>query len=180
MGGERPPVGSPRQCGGQWCRYGNVDLCGDAWALPRVGDVASALEPGASIGQTDVLGDYNLLAGQWNLEVDLDAATADFVNVTGTLDLDNLADGDDVLNISLYGTGATPSEDVYVLAQYNELVGTFDEVNLPAELSSYEVVYDYGPQGNQIALTFVPEPSSLLLILLGLLNLTIGRRRRRR
>jgi len=107
---------------------------------------------GEGLGYTRIAGGCELRSGSWQLDVAGD--TNDFVSVEGVL---TLGPGStlDTGNLSL----SPPATNVYVVAQYDTLNGTFADVNgLPAGV---EVAYGYGPAANQIA--FV-ERGTLLIV----------------
>lgn len=135
----------------------------------------SILAPGtslsASIGTTNVTGDYVLTAGAWNLDV-TGAGTNDVVNVSGLL---NLSGSNDVLNVNLLS--GVLADQTFIIASYGSLLGEFDLENLAA-LPGYSVDYNY-LGGNQIALvSAVPEPGTWALSLLLGAGVWMHRRRR--
>ena len=95
------------------------------------------------------------------LEIELDGATHDRLDVTGTLDI-----GSADIAIKTPGAGATAP--VYIIASYGTLVGTefFTEIDLPA---GYSIDYDY-QDNKQIALVFSATPFSTWAGAKGLTN----------
>ena len=100
------------------------------------------LAPGASVGTTTVTGDYTINSGNWAIEIDATGAgSSDTVSVSGTLNISGC-----ILDITEL---AVADDEVYVIAQYGVLTGTFAAVNgVPAD---YKLVYGFGAD-NQIAL----------------------------
>jgi len=132
---------------------------GSAFTLGSGGTLA----PGGSIGTAAF--DSADLDG--TLDIEIDGAQTDLLNVTGNLDLSG---GTSILNV----TANDPSGS-YVIATYGgTLTGTFNIETLP---DGYSV--DYGA-GSNSQITLVPEPSTFTLIALGLLGLLACERRRRR
>jgi len=158
---------------------------------------AGVMAPGASIGTTTVNDNYDVgnndpatattsadpLAAVWEIELDPDTAIgsaggrtqydADFIDVNGTLTLA----ADSVLSlIDITGSdfAGLTSDHVFIIAEYDELDGTFGAVEgLPASLVDYN--FD---DANQIAI--MPEPATLALTGLGATATLLARRRRRR
>lgn len=104
-------------------------------------DPGSTLAPGASAGTLAIGGDA-IVDGKYAVEID--GATADRIDVAGALDISQTQ-----VEFSVLAGGA--NQPVYVIAQYGTLTGTaFSSVTgLPA---GYSLVYNYGPNTNQIAL----------------------------
>lgn len=119
------------------------------------------ITPGASPGLIGNMVFSNNLTLAGTYVVDLVGSsvghTNDFINIFGTLDI-----GSGFLNANL--TGLTTNNEVFIIAQYGNLTGTFAGMTLP---SGYQIDYNYQSL-NQIALV-IPEPSALALTGLGLL-----------
>lgn len=130
------------------------------------------LAPGdGGIGTLGVTGDATILG---TLLVELDGATdsADMLAVTGALDITGATIEFDVLSVL--------DDDAYILASYGSLAG--DPFTLEVDLPE-DYALDYNFEGNsQIALiaSAVPEPSTIVLIILGGLGLLAVARRRRK
>jgi fibronectin-binding autotransporter adhesin len=99
------------------------------------------LAPGTTVGTLNVVG-YVAFTGASNFAIDIDGATADRLNVTGSLNIATAAL--DVTQIS------APTAPVYVIANYGTIVGAAfaSASGVPA---GYEVVIGYNSQP-QIAL----------------------------
>ena len=91
------------------------------------------------------------------------------------------ADTLDITNISLDLSSTTSFPSQVILAEYDVggLTGTTFNGTITGLPSSHFIDYNFGPNGNQIALV-VPEPSMALPILAGFLPLLGFRRRSRR
>ncbi|MEX0775097.1 MAG: PEP-CTERM sorting domain-containing protein [Phycisphaeraceae bacterium] len=124
------------------------------------------LAPGNSIGALSVTGDV-LLAGTMLVELDgAGAGSSDLLNVSNILDITAATVDFDALSLN---------DAAYIFASYGSLTGAqFASIsNLP---TGYTINYSY--QGNQIALTTIPEPASLALLALGgAMMMTRGLRR---
>jgi fibronectin-binding autotransporter adhesin len=130
-----------------------------------VGNVVAAssshIAPGESVGTLNVAGDLDL---RGTLDVEYNGSQLDTLAVTGEL---KLTGGKfDFSSIS----GLTDVS--YIFANYGSLNGAAAEVGVP---DGYSVVYGYG--GKNIALV-VPEPSTMILLSLGLMGLAGWVRRR--
>lgn len=130
----------------------------------------SVLGPGSDVGTFTINGNAYFSAHSV-LEMHLDGAMGDRLDITGLLDLSG---PDDTLRFEVLAGGAGPAR---ILASYGLREGEFENIlNLP---SGYDVVYNY-LGGNYIALV-APEPSSLLLLSVGILGIAwYGRRQRRK
>jgi fibronectin-binding autotransporter adhesin len=137
-----------------------------------VGDVVSVagstIEPGTSIGTLTVTGNLSL-AGSLDIEYNqANTQKIDKLLVSGDLDLTG-----GILDFALETGGSALTDLAYVFATYGTRSGSLPtEQNVPA---GYRVEYAYG--GNSIALVEVPEPSTLVLLALGLLGIAVYRRR---
>jgi fibronectin-binding autotransporter adhesin len=136
------------------------------------------LAPGASIESLDVASVTG--AGSLLIEYDGDAGTPiDLLNVSGNLNATNLIldfNNIDGLLTPLPVDGGGFGTGAYIFAKYGSLTGTFASVSdLP---SGYYVDYAYndGISTNNIAV--VPEPASFVLAGLGLVGLSLLRKRR--
>jgi autotransporter-associated beta strand protein len=85
------------------------------------------------------------------LEIELDGATNDRLDVTGTLDIGSA-------DVSFKTPGAGATQQAYIIASYGTLVGTefFTEIDLPA---GYAIDYDY-QSNKQIAIVSSGTPFS--------------------
>jgi len=146
--------------GGSGNIFGNVTLSGTA---------AATLAPGASVGTLTVDGNVDFDAAGV-LSVDVDSAMADLLDVSGALDL---SAGDDTLVVDSVLGAPRP---IYIIARYGSLNGVFDTVDLSALVYPYEVIYNFNGL-NEIALV-APEPSSVMLLLVGALAMFWWRRKR--
>ena len=131
---------------------------------------AGTVSPGAAVTIGTLAAGSGTLTGTLLIELDgTGSGTSDRFNVTtGALDI-----GSATLNFS----ELTPVDDqAYIFASYGSLVGTFANItNIP---TNYAVDYSY--QGNNIALTAVPEPGILAGLGAGIAGLTAVALRRRR
>ncbi len=98
------------------------------------------------------------------------AGLSDLLDVNGFFDITN--------GTVQFVYAGTLTNDFYVFAEYDSLSGDpfLNVLNLPG---GYEIDYNFGVGGNQIALV-IPEPSTMALLALGFaLVAGIVRRRRR-
>lgn len=132
-----------------------------------VAAAGSSVGPGTSIGSLTVAGDATL-AGVLDVEFDSSTDGIDVLAVSGALDMTGgTIDFSDVAE-----TPVALTQDAYVFATYGSLAGSLPTVtNTPL---GYHV--DFAYEGNQIALV-VPEPSTMLLLVLAGLTLTFWKRR---
>lgn len=125
----------------------------------------TTIAPGASIGTLSVSQDV-ILAGTFAVE--FDAASIDLLNVGGSFDI---AGG----TLSFDELAPLAPGGALIFATYDDLIGSaFGTVlGQPGET---DIVYNY--QGNNIALvsTAIPEPSALILALVGLVVAGLVRR----
>lgn len=152
-------VANDATLGGSGRIVGNVNLNGTT---------AATLAPGASIGTLTVAGNVDFAsAGQFLVEVG--SASADCLDVSGLLDL---SANDDRLVVQLTGFPALSS---YTIARYGTLSGRFDTVDLSALPPGFRLDYQFNGM-NEIALV-VPEPSTGLLLMLGVVAFAVRFRR---
>jgi len=103
-----------------------------------------------------------------SLTIDMDGTTNDRVDVYGEIVLNLGLDSELVLEN--FGSGAQDAF-TYVFASYSVLTGTFDTITnntglaLDSSFGTGGIDYDY-LGGNEIAVQFVPEPSTAMLVLL--------------
>ncbi|MCG3147532.1 MAG: hypothetical protein PCFJNLEI_00972 [Verrucomicrobiae bacterium] len=135
---------------------GNGSVVGDA-------TITGDLSPGLSLG-TLVFSNNLTLTGSYQAEFG-DGGNDQLV-VVGDLTLSGAT-------LDLTAVGGVTGE-AYVIASYGDLFGTFSVTNgMPV---GYMVDYNYNG-ANQIAIVVVPEPSSIALVVGGLLLLGLLRRR---
>ncbi len=103
-----------------------------------------------------------------SLSVDLLGSTSDLLAISGTLDLTSAYD-------QIVFSGATNGTASYAIATYGSVVGTFSNMpNLPA---GYHLVYGLN-ELDLVSLAAVPEPSTGVIGVLGLLAIGWTQRRR--
>ncbi len=138
-------------------------------------DLDDVLTIGGNDGTTDYGG---------TLEIELDGATSDFVEVYGTLILDQGLDS--VLRLENFGSGATADFE-YVIASYDTLQGTFDQIvnhtglSLDTTFGTGGIDYDYLGNSDiavRLTATVIPEPGAVGFLVLALSGLALRRRRR--
>jgi autotransporter-associated beta strand protein len=156
-------------------------------------DVAGKIAPGASIGALST-GNLSLnsgTGGTLDSEVDMsNTPGADLVDVTGTVDVTN-----GTLNLTFSNAPAAASLEgspqTYTLVRNDSndaVTSAFSTINIAGLGAEYLVSLDYTysgtdqvgrlGDGNDIAVTVAPEPSSGLVVLGGVLGMLNGRRRR--
>jgi hypothetical protein len=144
---------------------GNGSITGNVVSL-----AGSSIEPGTSIGVLTITGDLDVA---WTLEFEYNQADPnkiDLLLVSGDLDLTS-----GILDFAVEASGSALTDPAYIFATYGTLSGSLPfEQNIP---EGYRVEYAYS--GNNIALVQVPEPSTLLLLALGLLGFACIRRGRK-
>ncbi|MDZ7620675.1 MAG: hypothetical protein U1E05_27040 [Patescibacteria group bacterium] len=111
---------------------------------------------GSSVGTSFIDGNYTLASGTWDMQFDGSNSMSDLVQVSGALNLS----GATALDVGLL-SAVTPGQ-TFVIASYGSLTGQFSVENLSALPNGSFV--DYAYLGNSIAVTIIPEPSSLLLL----------------
>jgi autotransporter-associated beta strand protein len=155
----------------------NVSVAGGATLMGGgtvMGNVASVMggkvAPGASIGMMTVTGNATL-SGTLDVEYNSGDDTIDMLSVSGALDL-----GGGVLKFAdLATTPVALDQPAYVFASYGSLAAGRPTVeDLP---DMYTVDYEYGEANNQIALVAIPEPSMIVLLVVGGLAAAAFRRR---
>jgi autotransporter-associated beta strand protein len=154
---------SPWTLGGSQTLEGNGTVVGAVVAA-----AGSQIEPGESIGTLTVSGDLTV-GGTLNVEYDGGETPAiDLLAVSGNVVLDGAT-------FDFDGIGDPLTEPSYTFVTFapGGLTGTATESNVPA---GYHVVYDN--DAGTIALV-IPEPSTLVLLAMGLLGAAVCLRRRR-
>jgi len=139
-------------------------------AIGSDGSIATSTGVSISAGATfDTTAKAFVMLGSQKIVFQLDATG---LGSAGLIDAASLDITNAVVDFSTLGT---LDDLVYVLANYNSLIGSsFASVtNLP---TGYSLNYSYS-NGTQIALTSVPEPSSCVLIGLGIAGLALLRRK---
>ena len=148
-------VSSGATLGGNGTPAGNVNIAAGGF-----------LAPGESIGTLNVQQDATI-DGSLLIEVDpTGAGSVDLLDVDGVLDISAATVDFDLL--------APLNDDAYIFATYGSLTGgSFATVlNKP---DGYGIFYNY-QDTNQIALVAVPEPASLMVMVLGAAGLVRRRR----
>lgn len=129
---------------------------------------------GSTAGTLTFGGDLTLASGStWLVDI-VDATTADFIDVSS----DTLT----IAGANLQFGGFTPApHTTYSIASYGSLSGTFNSLTEGAIINGYEI--NYGTRvgfANQITLTAVPEPTTVIPMILGALAGGFFLRRRKR
>lgn len=115
-----------------------------------------------------------------SLTIEFDGTSTDRVDVFGEIVLNLGLDSE--LILENFGSGAL-ADTPYVFASYSTLSGTFDVITnntgltLDSSFGTGGIDYNY-QSGNEIAVQFIPEPSTAMLALLGGFGLLVRRRRR--
>ncbi|MBN2580905.1 MAG: PEP-CTERM sorting domain-containing protein, partial [Pirellulales bacterium] len=120
----------------------------------------SSIEPGGSIGELTMTGDVTIGG---TLEVQYNGAedpAVDLLTIDGNLVLDGAT-----FDFQALGDPLTAESYVFATFTPSGLTGTATESNVP---EGYVVTYDNA--GGTISLVLVPEPSSFILLGLGLLG----------
>ncbi len=129
--------------------------------------------PGNSIGALTTSNSFDL---DGTLRIELENAAGPGAGLSDLLDVNGFFD---ITNGTVqFVYAGTLTNDFYVFAEYDSLSGDpfLNVLNLPG---GYEIDYNFGVGGNQIALV-IPEPSTMALLALGFaLVAGIVRRRRR-
>ncbi len=148
---------------------GTGTMCADV-----IIDQDAFLAPGASIGDFVINGDLDL-DGTLKVEMDGSIPDNDFLVVNGTLTLDV---GTSVLDLDI--ASALDANTDFLLIDYDTLVGTFGTINnLPS--TTHTLSYGAGSDDSIWLLHtqgVIPEPSTLLLLVIALSALLVRRRRR--
>jgi len=167
--------------GGTLGGTGTVLMMGGATTL--VVSNGGTLAPGDSVGLFKINGGLGLtLQSNANYAVDLNGLTfgsqysSTLVSGSGFINLSN-----SVLDVNLGFTPTVGSQfDIITNATGNAVLGTFaglaDGSVFDADGTDLQITYD-GGAGNDVVLTVVPEPSSLMLAASGLVMLMVFRRR---
>ena len=137
-------------------------------------DAQSYLAPGASVGTMNINGDYDLLSGIYQVEID-GLGSNDLVNVTGVATLDG------VVQVEFLGGFVPELGETYdVLTAGSQIfLGTefaVDNSLLPGGGFLHSLVNG----DTTLRLEYVPEPSTFALAALGLVGLAFAGRRRRK
>jgi len=138
-----------------------------------------AVNPGASTGELEIIGDYrNTAAGTLLAEIGgtEQGVTYDFLNIDG-----NAAIEGGILDVSLVNNFAPLVGQVFTILEANSVTGVFDTELLPTfnNLPIFDVVYT-GTQVQLVTINAIPEPSTLLMLGVGLGGLAAWRVRQRR
>jgi fibronectin-binding autotransporter adhesin len=135
-----------------------------------VAAAGSLIEPGESIGTLSLIGDV-AISGTLLTEYDeSNTQKTDVLAVTGDVNLENAS-------FDFAGIGDPLSGGPYVFLTYTGMrtgEAAVVEADLPA---GYQVAYDVG--GQNAALVAIPEPSTFLLLAVGLIGAAVFARRRR-
>jgi autotransporter-associated beta strand protein len=128
------------------------------------------VSPGLIIGTLTVDGALNLASGGI-LDIQVDGATADLLNITNASDTGNLTLTGGTLNVTAITPGTFTSIPIVTYAGTRNNT-TFATVNLPS--AAYSIQYD---DANKRIL-LLPEPATMALLALGGVGMLIRRRRR--
>ncbi|MDF1825611.1 MAG: PEP-CTERM sorting domain-containing protein [Verrucomicrobiales bacterium] len=128
---------------------------------------------GSTAGTMTFSGDLTMDSGStWLVDI-VDSTTADKIDVSGALTIGGA-------NLE-FGGFAPDTETTYAVASYGSLSGTFSGLAEGAMINGYEI--NYGTRAgysNQITLTAVPEPLTMIPMILGALTAGFFARRRKR
>ena len=130
------------------------------------------------VGTSVINAGFEFTAGLWDFDLISNGGVQnDMIDINGTVTLG----GTSTLGLTLLDWTDLSDADVFILAEYDMLTGTFGSVDFTdlisrSGLSSWMIDYNYGG-ANQIAV-LVPEPSRAILLTMGL-TLSLLRRRRK-
>jgi hypothetical protein len=142
-------------------------LSGNGAVVSRQIRIDDVLSPGDGIGILTLVGDVQLGQHQFAIGVyraQLDEANSDLLNITGNFDIGTEFD-------RLQLTGGVVGQSYLITRYTGERTGVFDNVT-----PGYNVIYD--DLAKQIRVEPIPEPVTILLVLIGLCTFAIYRGRR--
>lgn len=172
-------VGGSHFWGGDYNVAANATLGGTGTIGSAVLIASNAvMSPGNSIGTFTTTNNFTFsTGGVLQIELDHVLAASDRLVVSGALDIAGA-----ILSLTNLGAGGDLAslDDTYIIAEYGSLIGDtfFNHTDVLGLLPvGYEIAYNY-LGANQIALV-IPEPGSVVALMLGGIGLTLlGRRRR--